>query len=114
MQSKHLRLDTPLSFLLSISKRLMTYLSISNFIKISKYNYVLYYLNNVFRPIEESMNYNQVGQEVKGRAHTYYQVLIDSRDCPYIVSFDTLFTYIGEADMMNIARLYMLNNVFSI
>ena len=39
------------------------------------------------RPLDESMNYNQVGKEVKGRAHTYYQVLIDSRDCPYIVSF---------------------------
>merc|ERR1739838_1180636 len=31
------------------------------------------------KPIEESLNYNQVGKEVKGRAHTYYQVLIDSR-----------------------------------
>ena len=40
----------------------------------------------VSRPLDESMNYNQVGKEVKGRAHTYYQVLIDSRDCPYIVS----------------------------
>jgi hypothetical protein len=26
-----------------------------------------------------------VGKEVKGRTHTFYQVLIDSRDCPYIV-----------------------------
>jgi len=25
-----------------------------------------------------------VGKEVKGRTHTYYQVLIDGRDCPYI------------------------------
>lgn len=29
---------------------------------------------------------NNVGKEVKGRTHTFYQVLIDSRDCPYIVS----------------------------
>lgn len=28
-----------------------------------------------------------VGKEVKGRTNTFYQVLIDSRDCPYIVSF---------------------------
>lgn len=42
------------------------------------------------------MNYNQVGKEVKGRAHTYYQVLIDSRDCPYIVSFVVLFAYIDD------------------
>lgn len=27
-----------------------------------------------------------VGREVKGQQHTYYQVLIDSRDCPYVVS----------------------------
>lgn len=25
-------------------------------------------------------------KEVKGKVHTFYQVLIDSRDCPYIVS----------------------------
>lgn len=27
-----------------------------------------------------------VGKEVRGRTHTFYQVLIDQRDCPYIVS----------------------------
>merc|ERR1719495_638790 len=43
------------------------------------------------KPIEESLNYNQVGKEVKGKAHTYYQVLIDSRDCPYIDSGRTLY-----------------------
>ena len=26
-------------------------------------------------------------KEVKGKVHTFYQVLIDSRDCPYIVSY---------------------------
>lgn len=31
-------------------------------------------------------NYSQVGREVKGQAHNYYQVLIDSRDCPHVVS----------------------------
>ena len=25
-------------------------------------------------------------KEVKGKTHTYYQVLIDTRDCPHIVS----------------------------
>lgn len=29
---------------------------------------------------------HQVGREVKGQQHTYYQVLIDSRDCPHVVS----------------------------
>lgn len=28
-----------------------------------------------------------VGKEVRGRTHTFYQVLIDQRDCPFIVSW---------------------------
>merc|ERR1712029_1176121 len=32
----------------------------------------------------ESPNMGGVGKEVKGRTHTYYQVLIDGRDSPYI------------------------------
>ena len=31
-------------------------------------------------------NFNGVGKEVKGKTHTFYQVLIDQRDCPFIVS----------------------------
>lgn len=27
-----------------------------------------------------------VSKEVKGKIHTFYQALIDSRDCPFIVS----------------------------
>lgn len=27
-----------------------------------------------------------VGKEVRGRTHIFYQVLIDQRDCPFIVS----------------------------
>jgi hypothetical protein len=34
---------------------------------------------------QDDANFNHVGKEVKGRTHTFYQVLIDSRDCPYIV-----------------------------
>eukprot|EP00058_Branchiostoma_floridae_P026777 XP_002612268.1 hypothetical protein BRAFLDRAFT_246688 [Branchiostoma floridae] len=37
------------------------------------------------RNLEEGL-YTTAGKEVKGKTHTYYQVLIDSRDCPYIVS----------------------------
>lgn len=40
---------------------------------------------------EEPTSTNEVGREVKGRTHTYYQVLIDSRDCPYIVSLVVLW-----------------------
>lgn len=29
-------------------------------------------------------------KEVKGKTHTYYQVLIDTRDCPHIVSHELL------------------------
>lgn len=36
-------------------------------------------------------NLSNVGKEVKGRTHTFYQVLIDTRDAPYIVS---LFAFI--------------------
>lgn len=31
-------------------------------------------------------------KEVKGKTHTYYQVLIDTRDCPHIVSLDLLLS----------------------
>lgn len=31
-----------------------------------------------------------VGKEVRGRTHTFYQVLIDQRDCPFIVIFVVL------------------------
>lgn len=37
---------------------------------------------------------SQVGnREVKGRNHTYYQVLIDSRDCPHIVCYFLIFHF---------------------
>lgn len=34
-------------------------------------------------------NLSNVGKEVKGRTHTFYQVLIDTRDAPYIVSLSS-------------------------
>lgn len=34
----------------------------------------------------EENNGSNVGKEVRGRTQTFYQVLIDSRDCPFIVS----------------------------
>ena len=52
-----------------------------------KYNCNIIFLNSPPEtPPDDAITYNQVGQELKGRAHTYYQVLIDARDCPYIVS----------------------------
>lgn len=35
---------------------------------------------------ESGDSLSNVGKEVKGRTHTFYQVLIDTRDAPYIVS----------------------------
>lgn len=36
---------------------------------------------------EKTEGNENVSKEVKGKMHTFYQVLIDSRDCPYIVNF---------------------------
>lgn len=33
---------------------------------------------------------SNVSKEFKGRTHTFYQVLIDTRDAPYIVSIDQM------------------------
>lgn len=29
--------------------------------------------------------FSTVGKDVKGKTHTFYQTLIDERDCPFIV-----------------------------
>ncbi|KAI4492045.1 hypothetical protein M0802_010170 [Mischocyttarus mexicanus] len=41
-------------------------------------------------------NFNSVGKEVKGRTHTFYQVLIDQRDCPYIRAQTEAVTFLGN------------------
>ncbi|XP_046385222.1 polymerase delta-interacting protein 2 [Ischnura elegans] len=46
----------------------------------------------------ESNSFNHVGKEVKGRTHTYYQVLIDSRDCPYIRAQTEAVTFLGNQE----------------
>lgn len=37
-----------------------------------------------------------VGKEVKSKTHTFYQVLIDSRDCPYIRAQTEAVTFLGN------------------
>lgn len=49
------------------------------------FNFFLVLCVSDFVYSQEDANFNHVGKEVKGRTHTFYQVLIDSRDCPYIV-----------------------------
>lgn len=36
--------------------------------------------------LDDDDSSDKVSSEVKGKTNTFYQVLIDSRDCPYIVS----------------------------
>nr|CAG4635496.1 EOG090X07J3 [Artemia franciscana] len=55
---------------------------------------------------EENGSFNHVGREVKGRTHTYYQVLIDSRDCPYIRAQTEAVTFLGSAE--NSRSLYAI------
>ncbi|XP_067015302.1 polymerase delta-interacting protein 2 isoform X2 [Anabrus simplex] len=47
---------------------------------------------------QEESNFNHVGKEVKGRTHTFYQVLIDSRDCPYIRAQTEAVTFLGNQE----------------
>nr|CAG4644014.1 EOG090X07J3 [Lepidurus arcticus] len=49
---------------------------------------------------------NNVGKEVKGKSHTYYQVLIDSRDCPYIRAQTEAVTFLGNQE--NSRSLYAI------
>lgn len=39
-----------------------------------------------------------VAKEVKGKMHTFYQVLIDARDCPYIRAQTEAVTFLGNQD----------------
>uniref|UniRef100_A0A8D8VZX5 Polymerase delta-interacting protein 2 n=1 Tax=Cacopsylla melanoneura TaxID=428564 RepID=A0A8D8VZX5_9HEMI len=41
-------------------------------------------------------NGSSVGKEVKSKTHTFYQVLIDSRDCPYIRAQTEAVTFLGN------------------
>lgn len=59
------------------------------------------------RESEESSNgYNQVGKEVRSHTHTYYQVLIDSRDCPHVRTQTEAVTFLGNQD--NSRSLYAI------
>nr|CAH0104553.1 unnamed protein product [Daphnia galeata] len=57
-------------------------------------------------PDTDTNTSNQVGREVKGRNHTYYQVLIDSRDCPHIRAQTEAVTFLGQQE--NSKSLYAI------
>nr|CAG4642563.1 EOG090X07J3 [Evadne anonyx] len=54
----------------------------------------------------DSTSSNQVNRDVKGCNHTYYQVLIDSRDCPYIRAQTEAVTFLGHQE--NSKSLYAI------
>jgi len=54
----------------------------------------------------DSNSVNQMSQDVKGSNHTYYQVLIDSRDCPYIRAQTEAVTFLGHQE--NSKSLYAI------
>ena len=43
-------------------------------------------------------SFSHVNREVKGRAHTYYQVLIDVRDCQYVRAQTESVTFLGNQE----------------
>ncbi|XP_015919430.1 polymerase delta-interacting protein 2 [Parasteatoda tepidariorum] len=56
---------------------------------------------------EASSGYNHIGKETtKSHNHIYYQVLIDSRDCPYVRTQTEAVTFLGNQD--NSRSLYAI------
>ena len=47
---------------------------------------------------DEGVAFTHVNREVKGRAHTYYQVLIDGRDCQFVRAQTEAVTFLGNQD----------------
>lgn len=50
------------------------------------------------RTEDANNSFTQVHREVKGRAHTYYQVLIDVRDCQYVRAQTESVTFLGNQE----------------
>lgn len=46
----------------------------------------------------EPTAFSHIGREVKSKTHHYYQVLIDSRDCPYIRAQTEAVTFLGNQE----------------
>lgn len=63
--------------------------------------------------MEDGSTTSHVGKEVKGRTHTFYQVLIDSRDCPFIVSM-LLMNYKAFSDLFLAEMLSVTFKFFSL
>jgi polymerase delta-interacting protein 2 len=56
--------------------------------------------------LEDATSFSHIGREVKSRSQNYYQVLIDSRDCPYIRAQTEAVTFLGNQE--NSRSLYAI------
>jgi len=54
----------------------------------------------------EPTAFSHIGREVKSKTHHYYQVLIDSRDCPFIRAQTEAVTFLGNQE--NSRSLYAI------
>ncbi|PRD36146.1 UNVERIFIED_CONTAM: Polymerase delta-interacting protein 2 [Trichonephila clavipes] len=61
---------------------------------------------------ESSINYNHIEKEVISHTHTYYQVLIDSRDCPFVRTQTEAVTVLGNQD--NSRSLYAIPGTYTL
>lgn len=61
---------------------------------------ILMYVHWVLRTDQEheATAFSHIGREVKSKTHHYYQVLIDSRDCPYIRAQTEAVTFLGNQE----------------
>lgn len=48
--------------------------------------------------MDEPTVFSHIGREVKSKSQNYYQVLIDSRDCPYIRAQTEAVTFLGNQE----------------
>jgi len=61
---------------------------------------------NGMNDLNDSTAFSHIGREVKSKTHHYYQVLIDSRDCPYIRAQTEAVTFLGNQE--NSRSLYAI------
>jgi len=48
--------------------------------------------------VEETTVFSHIGREVKSKSQFFYQVLIDSRDCPFIRAQSEAVTFLGNQE----------------
>nr|CAG4650208.1 EOG090X07J3 [Sida crystallina] len=56
----------------------------------------------------DNKSFNEIGKDLKGHNHTYYQVLIDSRDCPHTRAQTESVTFLGQQENSKSGTLYAI------